>query len=176
MVESTYGSLARSSARRRSVNVRGDTHTEPDVSSVVLSRNIVVGKARKVSFPTTIFVARLKSRREERNARATGNRVKNAIRKKSHAARGKGERGQARCDASTEITGETHLSLLGQCLSLQGRARRSRSRMFRLYPRAVCTPVRFVGPLVSDTQPSCVAACLARRADAFGAVASGESD
>lgn len=171
MVESTYGSLARSSARRRSVNVRGDTHTEPDVSSVVLSRNIVVGKARKVSFPTTIFVTRLKSRREERNARATGNRVKNAIRKKSHAARG-----QARCDASTEITGETHLSLLGQCLSLQGRARRSRSRMFRLYPRAVCTPVRFVGPLVSDTQPSCVAACLARRADAFGAVASGESD
>lgn len=52
----------------------------------------------------------------------------------------------ARCDAGTEVAGETHLSLLGQCLSLQGRARRSRSRMFRLYPRAVCTPVRFVGP------------------------------
>lgn len=68
-----------------------------------------------------------------------------------------------------------HLSLLGQCLSLQGRARRSRSRMFRLFAGCLY-PCPVSRPPVSDTQPSCVAAGLARRADAFGAVAPGESD
>lgn len=39
---------------------------------------------------------------------------------------------------------ETYLSVLGQCLSVQGRARRSRSSMFCLFP-GYLFPVWFVG-------------------------------
>jgi hypothetical protein len=45
-----------------------------------------------------------------------------------------------------------------------------------VYSRTVCILGPVCRPLVSDTQPSCVAAGLARCTDTFGAVAPGESD
>lgn len=146
-------------------NVRtGDTHTgetgllRRPVTNLIST--CISEKARKVSFPDDQME---KSSEKKRKAKEI---VGKTPKKKEKCCR----------QRETEEGENLPLASWPVSLSLQGRARRSRSRMFRFYPRAVRTPVRSCRPLVSDTQPSCVAARLARRADAFGAVASGESD